>query len=101
LIVDTGSEKRKLARSDFPQTIHLQLTAEQSGKLELLESISRGLDINSHGLGLVTDLSLQKGDVVKIRLPAQAEGTFLPVFSQVVWALKENSEYRVGLQFLT
>jgi hypothetical protein len=101
LIVDSESEKRKLARSDFPQAIHLQLTAEQSGKLEILESTSRGIDISSHGLGLVTNLSLKKGDIVKVQLPAQAEGTLLPVFSQVVWARKENSEFRAGLQFLS
>jgi hypothetical protein len=99
--VDPGSEKRKLARSGFPQVVHLRLTAEQSGKLELLESVSRGIDINSHGLGLVTNLSLRKRDLIKVQLPAQAEGTLLPVFSQVIWAKKENNEYRVGLQFLS
>jgi hypothetical protein len=93
------SEKRKITRSDFLQTIPIQLTKEQKGKLELLENISRGIDINSLGLGILTNLPLQKGDVVKVQLPSKAEGTVLPVLSQVVWTIKQNSEFRVGLQF--
>ena len=98
--MDPGSEKRKIARSDYPQPIRLQLTKEQAGKLEFLENISQGIDINSHGLGIATNLSLQKGDVVKVQIPSQAEGTILPVLSQVVWTKKKNSGFRVGLQFL-
>jgi hypothetical protein len=96
-----GSEKRRIDRTEFPHTFHLHLTTEQSGRLELLEAISQGIDINSHGLGIRTNYSFRKGDVVRVQLPSQAEGTFLPVFSQVVWSRKENDGFRVGLQFLS
>jgi hypothetical protein len=49
---------------------------------------------------MITNLFLQKGDVVKVQLPSKSEGTVLPVLSQVVWTKKKNSEFRVGLQFL-
>lgn len=100
-LVAPGSGKRKIDRTEFPHTFHLHLMTEQSGKLELLENISKGIDISSHGLGIRTSHSFKRGDVVKIQLPSQAEGTFLPVFSQVVWARKENDGFRVGLQFLS
>jgi hypothetical protein len=76
------------------------MTTEQSGKLELLDSISQGIDISSFGLGMRTNYSFKKGDVVKVQLPSQVEGALLPVFSQVVWAGKENDGFRVGLRFL-
>jgi hypothetical protein len=98
--VKPGPEKRKIPRCDFPQPIHFNLTREISGNLKLLEGISRGIDISSHGLGILTDLSLQRGDVLKVLIPARAENAIMPVFSRVAWAKKENNEFRVGLEFL-
>lgn len=98
--MDPSADKRKIVRHDFRQTIHLQATREREGKLEFLESVSRGVDINSHGLGLVTDIALQAGDVVRAQVLVLPEGTFLPVFSRVVWSGSKNKEFRVGLQFL-
>jgi hypothetical protein len=98
--VTIGSEKRKINRTGFPQTFPLQMTTEQSGKLELLDNISQGIDISSYGLGMRTNYSFKKGDVVKVQLPSLVEGALLPVFSQVVWSRKENEGFRVGLRFL-
>jgi len=100
-LVAPGSEKRKINRTGFLHTFQLQLTTGQSGKLELLENISQGIDISSHGLGIRTNYSFRKGDVVKVQLPSRVAGAFLPVFSQVVWTRKENDGFRVGLQFLS
>jgi len=95
------SEKRRIVRNSFLQKISLQVTREMEGRLEFLEGSGYGIDINSHGLGLKANLPLLKGDVVKAQIPSMSEGTFLPVLSQVVWSRKENSEFRVGLRFLS
>ena len=97
----SASNKRKIMRHEFLQPIQLSLLQEKSGILKIKEKKGQGIDISSQGLGILTPLALKAGEVLKVSLPSRTDGTFLPVFSQVVWAKKQNKEYRVGLQFLS
>lgn len=97
----SATNKRTIPRLEFSEPVRIHLTQEKSGKIEHLESEAQGVDISSHGLGLLTTPALKKGDILKVILPSRADGAVLPVFSQVVWARKNNDQYRVGLQFLS
>ena len=95
------SEKRTIPRRDFSQPVHLKCTREKSGQIELIEKFCQGIDITSNGLGILTDLPFKKGDVLKVTIPSKVDDAFLPVFSRVAWARKQNDGFRVGLQFLS
>ena len=94
------SEKRAILRRDFSQPVNFKFSRERDGQVELFEETGRGVDICSHGLGLITDQKFNKGDVFKVTLPSTAEETLLPVYSQVVWVMRQEDGYRVGLHFL-
>ena len=97
----SGSEKRTIPRREFSQPVHLKCTREKSGQIELIEKFSQGIDINSNGLGILTDFPFKKGDVLKVTVPSKVDEALLPVFSRVAWARKQNDGFRVGLQFLS
>jgi hypothetical protein len=95
------SDNRKIPRLEFLDPVHLSLAQEKSGNIKPIENEAQGIDISSHGLGILTPLALKAGDVLKVSLPARTDGTFLPVFSQIVWVKRQEKEYRAGLQFLS
>lgn len=97
----SASNKRELPRYKFFESLQLSLAQEASKKIKMIENNAQGIDISSHGVGILTRLALKRGDVLKVSLPAPTQGTFLPVFSQVVWVEKQDKEYRAGLQFLS
>jgi hypothetical protein len=97
----SSSNKRKIPRNEFFEPVQLSLLKEKSGILKMIEKNSQGIDISSHGLGILTRSALKKGDVLKVSLPARTDGAYLPIFSQVVWVKRQDKEYRAGLQFLS
>lgn len=97
----SSSNNRKIPRNEFLEPVQLSLLKEKSGILKIIEKNGQGIDISSQGLGILTSLALKGGEVLKVSLPARTRGTFLPVFSQVVWVKKQDREYRAGLQFLS
>jgi hypothetical protein len=97
----SSSNKRKIPRQEFFETIPLSILQKTSGILKIDEKNGQGIDISSQGLGILTRSAFKKGDVLKVSLPARTDGTFLPVFSQVVWVERQDKEYRAGLQFLS
>ena len=90
-------ERRIAGRKKFRQPIELALSATRPG---LRRCKAQGLDINSHGLGLLTDYPLVKGTVLRLAIPASVAGTTLPVFAEVAWANPIIDGLRAGLRFL-
>ena len=55
------------------------------------------MDISEYGLGLISEVTLEKGDILQILLPAISDTT-LPVFAEVRWLVPFNS-VRVDYNF--
>ncbi len=86
-------------RKTFRRSIPFEKIA---GKLNQ-QNIKRSgisLDISDGGLGFNTDVSLEKGEIVKLLIPASKARITVPVFSEVIWARPANDHFRTGLRFL-
>ena len=91
-------EKRDSERKSFNSQVHFRLTAANSKQKTDVKYVGRGADISKYGLGLISEVHLEKGDILQVLLPAIGDIT-LPVFAEVRWLVPFNS-FRVGLQFL-
>ena len=91
-------EKRDGERKPFNSQVHFRLSAINLKEKTHVQYVGRGVDISEYGLGLISEVTLEKGDILQILLPAISDTT-LPVFAEVRWLVPFNS-VRVGLQFL-
>ncbi|OGQ98105.1 MAG: hypothetical protein A2521_10975 [Deltaproteobacteria bacterium RIFOXYD12_FULL_57_12] len=95
----TGLEKRRSERSEFRQTLELELSAvRETDALSVRRAF--GLDISSGGMAMVTDVALAEGEIVRLLDPKSSAGFDLPVFAEVRWAVPANGHWRAGLRFL-
>ena len=92
------SEKRDGERKPFNSQVHFRLSAVNLKQKTHVPYVGRGVDISEYGLGLISEVHLEKGDILQVLLPAISDTT-LPVFAEVRWLVPFNS-FRVGLQFL-
>ena len=90
--------KRDGERKPFNSQVHFRLSAANSKQKADVKYVGRGADISKYGLGLITEVHLERGDILQVLLPAIGDIT-LPVFAEVRWLVPFNS-FRVGLQFL-
>ena len=90
--------KRDGERKPFNSQVHFRLSAVNSKQKTPIQYVGRGVDISEYGLGLISEVHLEKGDILQVLLPAISDTT-LPVFAEVRWLVPFNS-FRVGLQFL-
>jgi len=90
--------KRDGERKPFNSQVHFRLSAVNSKQKTHVQYVGRGVDISEYGLGLISEVHLEKGDILQVLLPAISDTT-LPVFAEVRWLVPFNS-FRVGLQFL-
>ena len=93
-----GPEKRDGERKPFNSQINFRLSAVNLKQKTAVPYVGRGVDISKYGLGLITEVHLERGDILQVLLPAIGDIT-LPVFAEVRWLVPFNS-FRVGLQFL-
>lgn len=87
-------ELRLVSRMPFSQSVDFELTGG------IIQGNGRGLDISFRGLGLISDIPLAAGEILKLNLSSHPNGISIPVFSEVRWAKSEENQYRVGVQFL-
>ena len=90
--------KRDSERKPFNSQVYFRLSAVNSKQKTHVQYVGRGVDISEYGLGLISEVHLEKGDILQVLLPAIGDIT-LPVFAEVRWSVPFNS-FRVGLQFL-
>ena len=90
--------KRDDERKPFNSPVHFRLSAANSKQKTDVPYVGRGVDISKYGLGLISEVQFEKGDILQVLLPAIGDIT-LPVFAEVRWSVPFNS-FRVGLQFL-
>ncbi|HEY4481635.1 MAG TPA: PilZ domain-containing protein [Candidatus Brocadiaceae bacterium] len=93
-----GPEKRDGERKPFNSQVHFRLSADNSKQKTPVQYVGRGVDISEYGLGLISEVHLERGDILQVLLPVSSDTT-LPVFAEVRWFMPFNP-FRVGLQFL-
>lgn len=91
---------RIAGRREFRRPIEFELSAIEAADTGAFMSVGLGLDINSHGIGMLADCPLVKGMIIRLSLPLNGCGTTLPVFAEVAWAVPEMDCFRAGLRFL-
>lgn len=78
------------------ETVAFSIVEGIPGRLRPPEQESTGIliDLNEAGLGLVTDVSLQPGDLLQFRMPSIAHK------GVVMWTIQEEHKVRAGVRFL-
>jgi hypothetical protein len=94
------SEMRYETRENYGENVGFELTRMERDSWKTIRGEGRGVDVNSKGLGLKTEVPLKVGEVLRLMVPIRQPVTTLPVLSEVRWILPEGIRYRVGLQFL-
>jgi len=99
-MMEKNIEKRKLDRVSFSYTVIFEINDTKSSSSKTIRSEGCGLDINSSGIGILTDRLLSPGDVVKLYIPIGNTNTIIPTTSEVRWTGVEAGRYRLVLKFL-
>ena len=94
-------EKREATRKKFSQPISFDLLGGKPGKLKNISYQGYGVDISQGGLGMSTETPLQKGKVIRMALPVLGGKATIPVFSIIKWSKPLETQFRVGVQFLS
>jgi hypothetical protein len=98
--MEEQAEKRQAPRNPFQYPLLIELSDPASGAFEAVQKQVRGVDINSQGIGIITDTFIDPGQVVKTFVPVGTPETLISSFSQVRWVQGKNGNYRVGLSFI-
>ncbi|MBI4377847.1 MAG: PilZ domain-containing protein [Nitrospinae bacterium] len=93
-------EKRLKIRSPFNQSISFDMIDLESNILRNISYTGIGVDISEHGLGMISDYTFKKAQVVKLHLPLQEMDRPFSVFAEVMWSRPAKSHFRTGLRFL-
>ncbi len=94
------TEKRSVNRVPIHESVSFEMTERDFGRFRNVNGSGLGVDISQQGIELSTDNPLRKGDVLKLNFPAAGAGINLPVYTEVMWSMREDGKYRVGLRFL-
>jgi hypothetical protein len=93
-----GLEKRSAERKAFKTPLIFQ---KNDAKKTTVETIGgTGVDISQGGLALKAIYPLEKGALLKVYVPVDELNLALPVYTEVIWANRENNEFTCGLRFL-
>ncbi|MEW5745806.1 MAG: PilZ domain-containing protein [Nitrospirota bacterium] len=90
-------DKRKYDRKSGSETVRFSIIGSFSGQKELLPEASFSgtiVDMSESGLGLLTDIQLEPGTLVKLN---EVKGSNVGV---VMWTIDTGSKYRIGLKFV-
>jgi hypothetical protein len=91
----TKEAKRRIFRSMVLFTCSASSDLHRS-----MQSDGLGINISDTGLGMYVRQPLFKGEILKLRFPADVSITAVPVYAEVVWVRQEKDRYRTGLKFL-
>ncbi len=95
------TEMRTVSRWPFGQSVDFELTRMQSKTGGILQGKGWALDISLNGLGFISDIPLEAGEILRLNFPSHPNGFSIPVFSEVQWAKSEDNGYRVGIQYIS
>ncbi len=90
-------ERRLAERKGFTRSLDFKLSTFESGTVICK---GQGVDVSSHGIGMMSEHPLAQGMVLQIDLPVQEIGVTLPVFAEVAWIIAAKGSVRAGLSFL-
>ncbi len=95
-----STEKRKYERNPYISPIRFYLIASYTDQSKKNYGEGVSVDISKEGLGIITNYTLNKGDILyfdpEIKVNDTTEST-----SIVRWVLEiEEDRYRVGLEFV-
>ena len=98
--MDKTPDKRQLGRRLFSYPVLIEWNDPDSGCFESVQLRAVGVDINSNGIGVLTEKPISPGGVVKLYLPLGDPKTMIPTLSEVRWTKPLNGNYRMGLHFI-
>lgn len=93
-------DARSTGRKEFSGPIEIELSAAATSGAGALALLARGLDISSCGVGVLADLPLVKGMVLRLSCPVEGCDIRLSLFAEVAWAAPACGLFRAGLRFL-
>jgi hypothetical protein len=99
--MENKTELRMVPRRPFSQTVDFELRRIQPGTWESIQGKGGILDISSKGLGLISEIPVKAGEILKFNLPGNLKGISIPVLSEVRWAKSEGNRCRAGLRFIS
>jgi len=98
--MDKTPYKRQLGRRLFSYPVLIEWNDPDSGCFGPVQFRADGVDINSNGIGVLTEKPINPGGVVKLYLPLGDPKTMIATLSEVRWTRKSEGNYRMGLHFI-
>jgi hypothetical protein len=93
-------DKRHLERGPFSYPVLIECNDSDSGSFGPVQFRAEGIDINSNGIGVLTEKPINPGGVVKVYLPLGDPKTMIATLSEVRWTRPSGRNYRMGLHFI-
>ena len=98
--MDQVSENRANERKACNERILFEPGRKKEGS-QSLRKHGICIDIGAGGIGMVTDLKLEEGEIIKLYLPATEHKIPLPVYAEVISSKPAGDHaVRAGLRFL-
>jgi hypothetical protein len=98
--VEKTPDKRHLERGPFSYQVLIECNDPDSGSFGPVQLRAEGIDINSNGIGILTEKPINPGGVVKVYLPLGDPKTMIATLSEVRWTRPSEGNYRMGLHFI-
>jgi hypothetical protein len=100
MLMQKKPDKRQLERGPFSNTVLIECNDPDSGSSGPVQLRADGIDINSNGIGILTEKPINPGGVVKVYLPLGDPKTMIATLSEVRWTRPSEGNYRMGLHFI-
>lgn len=78
----------------------VEICKMESGSVNILKTKAVGTNVSSEGMEVVSYLSMEEGNVVKVFFPIDDGSVKIPVFAEVIWVEISGGKYRAVLRFL-
>ena len=98
--MDKATDNRQLERTVFSYPVLIEYNDPDLGSFGPVQFRAVGVDVNSNGIGILTEKPISPGGVVKVYLPLGDPKTMIPTLSEVRWTRKSEGNYRMGLHFI-
>jgi hypothetical protein len=85
-------EQRKYPRVGYDMPLSFSVSVLEFADFRRVEAFGHLMDRSEEGMGLLTDVRLEPGHVIKIK---GEDGSFVP--AQVMWVGEIDGRYRVGV----
>ena len=98
--MDKATDNRQLERTVFSYPVLIEYNDPDLGSFGPVQFRAVGVDVNSNGIGILTEKPISPGGVVKVYLPLGDPKTMIATLSEVRWTRKSEENYRMGLHFI-